>query len=82
MTALIHIIPKNRASEVHIALSSFKGHDLIDIRVFARPFGDAGDEPCATREGLSLNVAKLPELIRALQAAWAEAKRRGIAADA
>lgn len=76
------VIYKNRASEVRVALTEFKGHDLVDVRVFARPFGDVGGNPRATREGVSLNVAKLPELIRGLQAAWAEAKRRGVAAEA
>jgi hypothetical protein len=49
--------------------------------VWAKPF-DTGGEHRATREGVSLAVSKLPELIRTLQAAWTEAKAKGLAGEA
>ena len=35
-------------------------------------------EPIATKKGITIAVKRLPELIRGLQAAEAEARRRGL----
>ncbi len=79
---LIGTIQKNRAAEVRVKLGAYKGHDLIDVRVWAAPYNGNGKGNVPTREGVSLSLAKLPELIRVLQAAWAEAIARGLADDA
>ena len=71
--APLAVIPKNSKEEVHVALSSFKGRSLIDVRTYA-VWGD-DPAPRQTRNGVSLNVDKLPDLIAALQAAAAEIKR-------
>jgi len=64
---VIATVPKNGAEEVRVSLSTFKGHALVDVRVFA----DMGDEAerRATKKGVALVVAKLPALIAALQEA-------------
>jgi len=64
---VIATVPKNGAEEVRVSLSTFKGHALVDVRVFA----DLGDEAerRATKKGVALAVAKLPALIAALQEA-------------
>jgi len=79
---LIGTIQKNRASEVRVSLTEFKGYQLVDVRVWAKPFGTEGGDTRATREGVSLGIAKLPELIRTLQAAWTEAKAKGLVGEA
>ena len=76
MEKLIETIPKNAREEIRVALTAYQGHDLCDIRVFAEPY--AGDEWVATKKGISLSVAKLPELIAALQQAEAEAQAAGL----
>jgi len=79
---LIGTIQKNRAAEVRVSLTEFKGYQLVDVRVWAKPFGTDGGDTRATREGVSLGLAKLPELIRYLQAAWTEAKAKGLVGEA
>ena len=76
MERLIETISKNAREEIRVALTAYQGHDLCDIRVFAEPY--AGDEWVATKKGISLSVAKLPELIAALQQAEVEARATGL----
>jgi hypothetical protein len=68
---------KNKRERVRVALDQWQGHDLVDIRVTA-PLGDASDIFAPTKKGVSLAVARLPELIAALTAAEAEARARGL----
>ena len=70
----IATITKNSREEIHVALTKFKNHQLVDIRVFA----DNGSEHVATKKGISIAVQRLPELIQALQGAEAEARRCGL----
>ena len=69
--APLAVIPKNSKEEVHVALSTFKGKNLIDVRVYAQWGDDPAPRP--TRNGVSLNVDRLPDLIRALQEAASQA---------
>ena len=71
MEKLVKTIPKNAREEIRVSLTEYKGHDLCDMRVYCEPY--AGDERVATKKGISLSLAKLPELIAALQ----EARSRG-----
>jgi hypothetical protein len=74
---IIATVEKNTLEEVRVALDEFHGIDLIDIRVFA-DFTGTHAEKRPTKKGISLKVAKLPELIEALEKARAEAERRGL----
>jgi hypothetical protein len=58
-----------------IELAEFKGHHLLGLRVWAQP---AEGEAIATRKGVTLAVALLREIIRALQQAEREAIRQGL----
>ncbi len=49
-----------------MAATKYQGHDLIDVRVFARK---KGGEIIATRKGVSLNVDQIPDLLECLE--WA-----------
>jgi hypothetical protein len=73
----IAIVPKNALEEVRVSLSEFKGSHLVDVRVFADFDGTRGEKK-ATKKGVALKVASLPELIKALEAARAEAERQGL----
>jgi hypothetical protein len=64
-----------RRESVHISLREYEGHVLIDIRVYYTGI-DGIDRPMP--KGLALGVRKLPELVRALVKAEAEARLRGL----
>jgi hypothetical protein len=65
MNEVISVLPKNSVEEVRISLTKYHGHDLIDLRVYFSPEG--GAEPVPTRKGICLNVAYIPDLIKALK---------------
>jgi hypothetical protein len=70
----IGVIEKNSREQVRIALQAFKGHNLVDMRVLTV----SGAVPMVTAKGITVNVAKLPELILLLQTAQAEARAQGL----
>jgi hypothetical protein len=78
-TIIIGTIPKNGVEEVRVALTSYAGHALVDVRTYA-DFGDA-EERRATKKGVALKLSRLPALIDALVAAEAEARSRGLLAE-
>jgi Transcriptional Coactivator p15 (PC4) len=63
MDALVARIAKNPTEEVRVSLSSYRGHDLIDIRVF---FQDDQGEWRPTKRGVSLSVDSFAELREAV----------------
>ncbi|EIG56073.1 PC4/YdbC family ssDNA-binding protein [Bradyrhizobium sp. WSM1253] len=76
-TVTIAKISKNRrrTDAIHVALSSFEGHNLVSVRIHSTGT-DGIDRP--TPRGVSVSVRKLPELARALVKAEAEARRLGL----
>ena len=81
MTNLVSPIPiavvrKNGLEEIRVALTSYHGVPLVDVRTFA-DFG-SGDERKATKKGVSVKITALPELRRALEQAEDEARRIGL----
>jgi hypothetical protein len=77
MDKTIATIPKNAREEVRVALCEFNGHDLFAVRVFTDPAGATGDR-VPTRKGLTASIRLLPDIIRALTKAEAEAKAAGL----
>jgi Transcriptional Coactivator p15 (PC4) len=73
----IAVIRKNATEEIRIELSEFRGHDLVNLRIWADP-RDGGAERVPTKAGVCCRVALLPELIEALRQAEAEARRAGL----
>jgi Transcriptional Coactivator p15 (PC4) len=63
MDALVARIAKNPTEEVRISLTSYRGHDLVDIRVF---FQDEQGEWRPTKRGVSLSVDSFAELREAV----------------
>jgi hypothetical protein len=59
MDALVSRIAKNPTEEVRISLTSYRGHDLVDIRVF---YQDEQGEWRPTKRGVSLSVDSFAEL--------------------
>jgi hypothetical protein len=77
---VIAIVEKNSLEEVRISLNRFRGHDLIDVRVFAAPRSGAGDRQ-PTKQGISLKIAALPALISAPVRAEVGAVQAGFLAE-
>ena len=68
-------IPKNATEEVRVELSEYKGHQLLNARVWWTP--DDGKTWNPSKRGFALHVDALPELLAGLTALEAEAERRG-----
>ncbi len=74
MQKQIAAIPKNAREQLHVSLTEFKGHDLIDLRIYA----DGQGEWIATRKGITIKVDHLPAIVEALQRAITEARAAGL----
>jgi len=74
----IAIVAKNAREDVRVTLDEFKGTQLVDVRTFADFAAGPVETRGPTKKGISLSVARLPDLIDALEAARSEAQRRGI----
>ena len=57
---------KNSSETVRVSATRYQGHDLIDVRIFART---KEGKITATRKGVSLNVDQVPDLLECLE--WA-----------
>jgi transcriptional coactivator p15 (PC4) len=66
---------RRRNESVHVTLSEYEGHPLINVRVYATGT-DGIDRP--TPKGIALGVGKLPELARAIAKAEAHAREIGL----
>ena len=73
---IIATIRKNAAEEIRVSLTTFKEHELVDLRVYADMDGKSERQP--TRKGISCHVSKISALIEALENAQAEAVRRNL----
>ena len=60
---------KNKKEIVQVTLNSYKGYDLVDIRVYVE--NDSG-ELIATKRGISISTRLIPELKKALEKAEQE----------
>ena len=67
-------IEKNAAEEIRVALTEFKDHQLVDLRVYAT--NGASGEQVPTKKGLTVKPALLTSLIEALRAAEAELAKK------
>ena len=57
-------IRKTDTAEVRVARNSWKGREVIDIRIWYRP--DGSTEFVPSRKGLAIDAGKLPDLIALL----------------
>jgi hypothetical protein len=53
MSGLIHKFGKNAIEEVRVSLTEYKGHELMDFRVYYCP---SDGEPVPTKKGLTMSV--------------------------
>lgn len=65
MDQTVSVFPKNKFQEVRVGIREFKGNDLVDIRIWTNAQGV--DQMVPTVKGVTINVALLPQLLKALQ---------------
>lgn len=58
-------VRKTETAEVRVSRNSWKGRDVIDIRIWFLPRG--GGEFVPSRKGLTIDARKLPSLVDALR---------------
>jgi hypothetical protein len=75
---LIASIRKNTHQELRILIRTWKGAQLVDCRLFVP--GLTG-EMRPTKDGAAMPIKALPEIVKALQAAEAEARKRGLLSE-
>jgi hypothetical protein len=74
MNKIINTFPKNTQEEVRTQLTEYRGHRLIDMRVWYKP--GEGEDPRPTKKGLTLSVGLYPQLKKAIDELANELIRR------
>jgi hypothetical protein len=69
---------RRRNESVHVSLSEYEGHVLINVRTYATGT-DGIDRP--TPKGVAMGIRKLPELAAAVTKALAKARELGLLED-
>ncbi len=64
MSRTVYQFAKNATEEVRVSLTEFKGHKLIDVRIYYEP--EDGGERRPTKKGITIDVSLYPELKKAL----------------
>ena len=64
MEKLISTFEKNATEEIRVQLREYRGHQLLDIRVFYYP--EEGGEARPTKKGVSVSVSLVPKLREAI----------------
>ena len=64
MGEILHQFAKNATEEVRVSLTEYKGHKLVDLRIYYEPEG--GGERRPTKKGITIDVGLYPELKKAL----------------
>jgi hypothetical protein len=75
---LISSFEKNALEEVRVSLTEYRGHQLIDLRVY---YASSDGESRPTKKGLALSVGLYPELKEALAKLEQTLKDRGLLED-
>jgi hypothetical protein len=72
----VAVIEKPPRDRLHILLSTWRGNHKVELAEFTP--GPINGQFWRSKYGVSLDIAKLPELIEALQSPEAEARRQGL----
>jgi len=74
-------IGRNAREVLKVTLQTARGVTVLDARVWEdASFGPVASR-CPTKRGFDLDPRRIPELIQALQGAYAEASRLGLIGD-
>lgn len=74
MDKTVGTIQRNIREELRFELTAFKGRDQVAVRMFV----DDGSGMVPTRNGLTVGIGWLPDIIANLKAVEAEAKAAGM----
>jgi len=74
---MIAEIEKNNSERIRIELTRWKDNDLVALRVYYK-VKLTENEWGPTRKGITCKVELLPEIIKGLQDAEAEARQKGM----
>ena len=74
---VIATVKKNALEELRVVLSEYRGHDLVNVRIWAS-YDSADADKRPTKKGFALRIGLLPELIASLKKAEAEARAAGL----
>jgi hypothetical protein len=69
---VVATIPKNGREEIRVVLTTYKGHDLVDLRVFVEAEGKA--ERIPTRKGITFKRELLAQVADAMVEAYGAAQ--------
>jgi hypothetical protein len=72
-------IEKSKIEELRVALTEYKGRRYVDVRTYCDPYADEGQSRVPTKKGITCPLAKLPDLIAALQEAEEQIRGQGLA---
>ncbi len=64
MGEVLHQFAKNATEEVRVSLTEYKGHKLIDLRIYYEPEDSGERRP--TKKGITIDVGLYPELKKAM----------------
>jgi len=64
MGEVLHQFAKNATEEVRASLTEYKGHKLIDLRIYYEPEDSGERRP--TKKGITIDVGLYPELKKAM----------------
>jgi len=70
---LVATIPKSESEELRVELAHYKGGKYAAMRIFAK--GELGGPMLPTRNGLTVSLQALPQLLAALRAVETEASQ-------
>jgi hypothetical protein len=73
---ILALLTKNARETVRISLDTWRGHNLLDVRVVV-PLAAHVAHLTPTGKGISVNVAMIPQLREALAAAEERARALG-----
>jgi hypothetical protein len=76
MVDVVHQFPKNATEEVRASLTEYKGHKLIDLRIYYEP--EEGGERRPTKKGVTIDVGLYPELKKAMMKMERELIRKAL----
>ncbi|MEW6442452.1 MAG: transcriptional coactivator p15/PC4 family protein [bacterium] len=76
MGKIVDQFTKNATEEVRVSITEFRGHQLIDFRIYVEP--KDGGERKPTKKGITINVNLYPKLKKAILKAEKELIKEGL----
>ena len=74
---IIATLRRNARERLRLALDTYQGHDLVDLRIVTQ-LNEATGDWIPTRKGVCINVASLPALAQAFRDAEIKARELGL----